>query len=247
MNHDDTGRPDDLMEREVRDAYRALASERAPERLDRAVLAEAAAAAKPRSSPILRWRRPLAWAATIALSFALILEFTQTDPDLIVPAADQPAGSSDLDALDEAIPESAAGEPAAPAVMSEPAKRERMKELEIMSAPRAPADSKARGEAASGATSDVAVTAAPELEEAARESGRRVLEQRSLSTNSVRADQYVELDAGEPVCEAAVRASADDWRRCIEELAANGRTADASAEVEHFRRAFPDAPVPLLN
>lgn len=258
MNHDDTGRPDDLMEREVRDAYRALASERVPERLDRAVLAEAEAAARPRTSPILPWRRPLAWAATIALSFALLLEFTQTTPDL-VPPADSPAPvefddraadavKSDSDALEEIGVAPAREEPAAPAVKSEAAKRERMQELEIMSAPQATIETKARGEAAPGAAPDFAVTASPELEESARESGQRALERQNLpQSQSLRTDQYVDFNAGEPVCDAEVRASADAWRRCIEDLFANERRAEAFSELQYFRRAFPDEPVPALN
>ena len=45
-------------------AYRELATERAPDHLDRAVLGKARAAARPRYSRLRSWTRPLAWAAT---------------------------------------------------------------------------------------------------------------------------------------------------------------------------------------
>ena len=55
-------------------AYRELAAERAPDHLDRAVLDQARAAARPRYSRLRVWTRPLAWAATVMLTVAIVLQ-----------------------------------------------------------------------------------------------------------------------------------------------------------------------------
>jgi len=55
-------------------AYRELATERAPDHLDRAVLGKARAAARPRYSRLRSWTRPLAWAATVVLTVAIVLQ-----------------------------------------------------------------------------------------------------------------------------------------------------------------------------
>lgn len=54
--------------------YRGTVVERTPEHLDKAVLDQAARAARPRYAGLRAWTRPMAWAATIMLCFALVLE-----------------------------------------------------------------------------------------------------------------------------------------------------------------------------
>jgi hypothetical protein len=67
-------------------SYRDLADERTPQRLDDTVLAEARAAAKPGYGRIRLWTRPLAWAATIAISLAIVLQLTRVpEPELLAP------------------------------------------------------------------------------------------------------------------------------------------------------------------
>lgn len=62
----------------VSQAYRDIADERTPEHLDRTILRAAAKEARPRYSRSIAWTRPMAWAATITLSVALVLEVTDT-------------------------------------------------------------------------------------------------------------------------------------------------------------------------
>jgi len=57
--------------------YRETADERAPDHLNRTVLKEAASAARPRYSRLRSWTRPMAWAATVMLTVALVLEVTK--------------------------------------------------------------------------------------------------------------------------------------------------------------------------
>lgn len=62
--------------RRLADTYKALANERAPDYLNERVLRLAAA----RRTPYVRaraWMRPVAWAATIGLSLAIVLEVTR--------------------------------------------------------------------------------------------------------------------------------------------------------------------------
>lgn len=61
----------------VTQTYRDVADERAPDHLDRAVLKEAASAARPSYSRLRSWTRPMAWAATVMLSVALVLEVSK--------------------------------------------------------------------------------------------------------------------------------------------------------------------------
>lgn len=61
----------------VSEAYRETAAERAPGRLDTAVLRDAARAVRPRYSLLRTWSRPVAWAAVVMLSFGLVLELTR--------------------------------------------------------------------------------------------------------------------------------------------------------------------------
>jgi len=81
-SHPDTdGVTDPLVSR----TYRESASERVPDALDRAVLQQAKQnASKPYSRSIV-WLRPMAWAATIGLSLAIVIELAnlpQPDPAL---------------------------------------------------------------------------------------------------------------------------------------------------------------------
>jgi hypothetical protein len=62
----------------VSQAYRDIADERTPDHLDRTILRAAAKEARPRYARSIAWTRPMAWAATVMLSVALVLEVTDT-------------------------------------------------------------------------------------------------------------------------------------------------------------------------
>lgn len=69
----------------VSETYREVANERAPEHLNQAVLRRAKEATRPRLSRTRAWTRPLAWAATITLSVALVLEVSKApSPDAVL-------------------------------------------------------------------------------------------------------------------------------------------------------------------
>jgi hypothetical protein len=82
--------------------YRESASERVPEALDRAVLRQARHNSSQRYSRSVIWLRPMAWAATIGLSLAIVLEFS----DLPRPESveiEAPALSEDEHVIEEIV------------------------------------------------------------------------------------------------------------------------------------------------
>ena len=78
----------------VSKTYGDMADEQTPDRLNKSVLRKAANAARPQYSRSMRWMRPAAWAATIAICLAITLQVTQVPvPESIV----APAGETALD------------------------------------------------------------------------------------------------------------------------------------------------------
>ena len=89
-----------MTEETVRATYREVATERTPEQLDKAVLTEAGRAARPRYSRLVTWTRPAAWAVTVMLSVALVLQLTDT-PEM-QPATDVAPASAEDDPAEDA-------------------------------------------------------------------------------------------------------------------------------------------------
>jgi hypothetical protein len=77
--------------RRVSDAYRDIAKEASPANLDDKVMAMARQEARTRYGLARAWIRPVAWAATIGLSFAFILEMTYFDDEAPAIDAGMPA------------------------------------------------------------------------------------------------------------------------------------------------------------
>jgi hypothetical protein len=84
------------MDKLVSETYRELGTEKAPEHLNQNVLRMAAADGKLGSSNGFlsgAWMKPVAWAATIGLSLAIVLELTEV-PTTMVPMDSAPAVQS---------------------------------------------------------------------------------------------------------------------------------------------------------
>ena len=134
---------DDASDLAVSNTYRAGATEKVPGHLDRMVLAEARREArrKNRAAGLPRWLVPAAFAAVLALSLSVNLEFNQPDLDPAVPdragadgsgIAAKPVDSTDdleaavestgerLRALDDAVSTLAPGNKPASAPKSSP-------------------------------------------------------------------------------------------------------------------------------
>ncbi|MGI9247812.1 MAG: hypothetical protein ACR2QI_02280 [Woeseiaceae bacterium] len=81
----------------VTDIYKELASEQTPDRLNERVLLLARSNGRTRYSAIRAWTRPVAWAATIGLSLALVLELTRLPPIAPPEELEEPADSVSAD------------------------------------------------------------------------------------------------------------------------------------------------------
>ena len=77
-----TRRPDDTVHPAVRDAYRSMGGDSVPRRLDDRVLGQAHAEVEKDAWLLwfLPWLRPAAFAATVGLSLAVLLEITEQPP-----------------------------------------------------------------------------------------------------------------------------------------------------------------------
>jgi hypothetical protein len=95
----------------VSETYRDIAKETSPANLDDKILAMARQEARTRYGLARAWIRPVAWAATIGLSFAFILEMTYFSDDAPPMDASVPA-SADGDAAPPAAPPASKRAPA---------------------------------------------------------------------------------------------------------------------------------------
>ena len=235
---------------ELSGLYRDLATERAPEKLNRAVLKEAAVAAASRSSRTSAWFRPLAFVATVGLSLAVVMQISQS-PELIVPRSGQPEARADdakgqqkqkNDALDEEerklapiagnsellrqnkaqlADEAPAADAATQSVSAEPITREDFKE-ESHDSVGAIEKSRSRAEVE------------PDQAIGLLSSGRAAPSAEIMSALTA------EVESEPAACDDDVRSQADTWWQCIEDLRADDKREIADNELEEFRTAHPD-------
>ena len=86
--------PDDPL---VSSAYRESASERAPDALNHSVMQQAREQVRTRFFRPVVWLRPMAWAATIGLSLAIVIELsTMPQPAFELPTIDVPASGTQV-------------------------------------------------------------------------------------------------------------------------------------------------------
>ena len=209
-------RPDDqIVDDAVRRAYRSGADEKAPEHLDRRVLAEAGYAVALKRGR--RWPafRPLAWAATIGLSLVLVMQVTTLGPE---PPPGALSGEEQDGDAEQNLPAPEAftdrSDETAPAAISPAEKRERLNTSTTMSAP-APDSRRAgngREAAATGAEQETGLTEV------------------RVTGNALQ------------FCDDEQRRDAESWRQCIVALLESDYRDRADIEYEFYREAFPEAP-----
>ncbi len=233
MSNDDKRYTDDGVDEPVSAAYRQLATETTPPDLDAIVLAEARRPVPAERTGFARWRRPLAWATMIALSFAIVLEFNETGT---LPDAEyvEPARQGASDGLSETSPPATPGMqvPEAGTVSGFTA-FDRDESLETLSEEAAQNDKRARDE-------ELSTMSAPQ----------GAIRTESASPLAADADTMSYLvppsDNDDGACSAEARSDPARWRDCIEELMAGGRSSDVRAELAYYRETFPDEPMPDL-
>jgi hypothetical protein len=211
----------------VSEAYRALATETTPPELDDTILKMAASNVPTRYARVRGWLRPVAWAATIGLSLAFILEISRYQDIPVAPAPviekvevraishDAAVTSTDEDIVNRKLNKHAdapaAGKALAPSADSAmPAAME--------SAVQMP---------------DVATDGAgvlPETEETVR---LRASEARPAASPAEKKEQAEH-------CDAAARATAESWYSCVEGLKEDGLADAARQELDALLNEFPD-------
>ena len=93
---------EDANNQELKRAYRDLATETSPAELDDKVLRMATRETRSRYGIARAWVRPVAWAATIGLSLAIVLEVLQ-----VIPPAAEPEPASISESARESAGETA--------------------------------------------------------------------------------------------------------------------------------------------
>lgn len=255
---DTDGERDDRVSR----AYRDLATERVPERLNAAVLQTAAKAARPAYKRSVLWTRPVAWAAVVAICLAITLQVTQVPvpseiPELEALRRDDQAASPDSSPAappaakaeqEQTLPAEQTPEPAAGDM---PVRRQG----EDRSALSSPAVEPDRSRAAPVATS-LEEAAAPLPEDFAIQEAdmlRRaedMVRLREGDNKEAAAGVAALAPAGAATSSEVAGCSDDDredpeaWLLCIVRLERAGSSDAAASEREQLSAAFPDFELP---
>lgn len=259
-NERDKQASDDL----VSATYREHSSERAPERLNQKILAMAADGSKKTKTitPLFGTRtRPLALAATIALSFAIVLEVTEVPQDVLGPVV--PVAPSSDSVREEFTPKDNSSVEEArnqarlregfnqeDSLVAEPQASSKLDTRQNTFATDAPAETP---------EAEIIPQVAAEPDTAGlSDADRPERAKRSLSSDFDRADEAVAEGVARPAaatfsmsaekkesdangrCSTVERASAKDWLACIEELRRSGATREAEREYEEYILTFPD-------
>lgn len=211
-------------DRHISDAYRGIATEKTPPELDRKVLAMAAGGSRSRYGSARAWIRPAAWAATIGLSLAFVLEMSQVDD-----AASPPARTDSAEPVEERIARPEAPAPAAESIREQP---------------------QAAGPAVDGATvsGDFEAADMDMLREAENQARARAGSEQDTpvkaEAHSFDAAATLEKKAQVRHCDRDARSTAANWYTCIRELKESGLTEAADQELAALLTRFPDFEAP---
>jgi len=263
-------RQDAETDKRVSDSYRELANERAPDHLNRAILRRAGAAARPKFSLTRAWTRPLAWAATIALSVALVLEVSKVPaPDAVTFEADNnaaalqkrepeapedaPSEAGVVDALEEteSVPASVAAQSEVSAFIqpaNQPAPNVARRQVEQIPERR---DATAFADTAAPSTdADAFKSRNSDMLRQADEMARLRAGENKEPGNVGAEMKRAEDDGGriaslasivvESGCDETAKSTAATWSACIEALERAGDNEEAERQREALQEAFPD-------
>ncbi len=251
------GSNDRIADQRVSETYRNLASEQPPAHLDREVLRMARREGRTPYAAARAWMRPFAWAGTIALCLAIVMQVTQLPRDAVefdspAPAEQEPATVSP--APGSAEPEAAdAFQPRADVPVATPGKEQVSGDWRAGEAPAMAG--KAVRFSQDGARADSRSTAPPvtpaagpvaEEDEAAPTQPVPHLERSAVSevmpstAAELRSVAAAMADKAEPLCAAEERASASRWYDCIEALRDSVPEDRLAQEIADFETAYPE-------
>jgi hypothetical protein len=235
----------------ISELYHEITEERAPQRLNETVLREAAQAARTPYVRAMRWNRPVAWAATVALCLGITLQVTRIPETLPISFPMSPVaaplthsdGDDTLSVEDSPSPATDFPDSVANAAVS-------ARKNERAVSPGAGDNRHVLSTGAVVATDNVAAakTATAEQEQAqqlqrAESSNKLRSEGLSEPTRTVAASASSETDVA-PACDDNARSSPETWLECIELLDKAGFVESARKQRELRADAFPDTGMP---
>jgi len=223
--------------------YRDAAAESAPEHLNSAVLQEAARAARPRYARLRAWTRPVAWAATVVLSVALVLEMAKT------PTPDGAGFANDFGEFEVKAPEAEMPDesvlpetPPRRAASDAIEQRQRLDTRKIQAD--APQSTTAESSADEFRLSDGDIL--QRAEDLARMQSENDRQAGPLSTSkNAMASDVAALGAAVPNlensgCDESARSTPETWFECIAILEEAGRVDEAERQREMLQQEFPE-------
>jgi hypothetical protein len=237
---------DELNDPLVSSAYRESASERAPDMLNYSVMQQAREQLRKGFFRPVVWLRPMAWAATIGLSLAIVIELsTLPQPAFEMPTINVPASGTQVLREVEAPRRSEAGseQPNLPEANS-PA------DLEVKPfGPRARKTITDEGrvtlqDAGSLHKTELAAPAAIAAPtEIAAEEKQLMQDRLEVDSNDALAMQATSSMISPP-CAGDIRDLPESWLECIERLQNDGLVDQADSQRKQLQQAFPDFKLP---
>ncbi len=233
-------------DRRVSEAYRDVSIETTPPELDRRILSMAADDLRERYWIPRTWVRPVAWAATIALSLAFVLEISQV--------SDEPAARMDADIAGVLEGRVQAEEESVKAKDDSAARQQINKRSNAPAAAKVAAPPAYPASAPSPASTDPAADApasdsasvAQDFEADGVSLLREAEEQVRMRSEAGRlSTAYEEEKEQSPDCDEEARATATSWFGCVQALRDAGHKEAAQLELEALLAEHPDFREPI--
>jgi len=211
----------------VSEAYRALATETTPHELDDTILKMAANNVPTRYALVRGWLRPVAWAATIGLSLAFILDISRYQDNPVAPAP-----------VTEKVERRAISQDAAVITTDEDIVSRKVNKYAD-----APVTGKAlapRADSAKPAAMETAVSGLDIATDAAGTLPETEATVRLRASKAQPAASPVEKKEQAEYCDATTRTTAESWYACVEGLKEDGLADAARQELDALLLKFPD-------
>ena len=215
--------------------YRELSREGTPNYLNEKVLQQAARTAlRPRYSRSIMWTRPLAWAATVGLCLAIVLEVTRVPaPEIVVRPglmSPEPVSPELQDSLEAELPLAPS-----PKLVSEPVQAPVQMKSEALLDKKSQLGRAAAKQASNEPRSEV------RMRDAASEADADLI---TVEEKAGIAALALPASIATNECAEEVRANPVTWLECIADLEKTGDTEAALRQREALKEAFPQFEMP---
>jgi hypothetical protein len=224
-------RDNDAMDELVSNSYRQHSTEQVPDALNKRVLKMAAD--ETRSNGALAkffdtWTKPLAWAATIGLSLAIVIEISQVENGPLPAASTAPESVEDQFRLEDTSQFDDARNQAR--LRAGPSNVDiDLAKVDRMAIPEQIVPEEDLKASSSDLSDTPAAPAAPAAEQP-------IVAARALPSAALKAENKAASDSA--ACDEVSRKTASNWLACIEELRLAGAVEDADREYGEFVLRF---------